>query len=366
MIVTNSLTDYLSLLNSFVPRELIAESEWRKFNHIGNILPSALTTFFGFESRLGIPEAHGDFLICADAHEAGRRVLAANSYDIDLPTELLHHPVWMNIRKFSTNWESEASPLYDKITNVWLEFDVGNETKDLPVPSCFFGPKNLYNTPAVDSEHPYKWIWENALPLLLGRSFPKSVENNIVKCFAALPENAYVFQVGLMLAREWDGVRLCIRNISPEKIIDYLKSLDWQGDLNNLQLQLNNISPLVDRIDLDIDVTEGLGDKIGLECYLNKQPQFEKRWSLFLDNLLLKGLCFPKKQQALLTYPGYIQEKMNPSLWPLSLRKISKILGDSYEWVIFKGIHHIKLNYCDAEIKEAKAYLYVSRSLIRG
>ncbi|MEO1378505.1 MAG: hypothetical protein AAFW70_30440, partial [Cyanobacteria bacterium J06635_10] len=89
-------------------------------------------------------------------------------------------------------------------------------------------------------------------------------------------------------------------------------------------------------------------------------------WNLFLDNLFLKGLCLPQKQQALLKYPGYIREKMNPSLWPVSLRKLSSILGPMYEWVIFKGLHHIKLTYCDAEFREAKAYLYVSRSLIKG
>ena len=119
MISTNSLNDYLYLLEKFVPQELIAVEEWAKINRIGKILPSGLTTFFGFESRLGIAEARGDFLICADAVEAGRRVLAANSYDIDLPDELLNNPVWMNIRKLSTNRESEDSPHYEKVSNVW-------------------------------------------------------------------------------------------------------------------------------------------------------------------------------------------------------------------------------------------------------
>ena len=366
MILVNSLNDYLNLLEKFVPQEFIAAEEWKKINRIGKILPGGLTTFFGFESRLGIAEARSDFLICADAEEAGRRVLAANSYDIDLPDELLKNPVWMNIRKFSTNWESEVSPLYKKVSNVWLEFDVEEEVKDLPVPSCFFGVHSLYGTNAVNSEHPHNWIWENALYLLLGKRLSASVEDNIIKCFAALPDNAYIFQIGLMLAREWDGVRLCIRNISVDKTIAYLKKINWPGNLDNLQQRLNHISQFLDRIDLDIDVSNSIGHKIGLECYLQKQPQFEKRWFDFLDYLIVRRLCLSEKQKALFQYPGYIQEKMNPGLWPASLRKISRILGYSYEWVIFKGIHHIKLNYYDGEFQEAKAYLYVNRSLIKG
>lgn len=361
----NYLTDYIRLISPYISPSLISKQHWTNLEKVTNTLPSALTNFFGFECRLGVPEAKADFLICSDATEAGRRVLAANAYDIDLPQELLQNPVWMNVRHFCTNWESEASPLYQKVRNIWLEFDVVDDMPKIPVPSFFFGPEFLYNLPIENDQHPHSWIWEVALPLLWGRDVPTSLNQNLARCFEVLPENAYVFQIGLMLAREWDGVRLCIRDISPNAIVDYLTSIGWQGNTKVLQRILNNLS-FMERIDLDIDIGEHVALKIGLECYLHKQPQFEESWSLLFNNLIEMGLCLPEKKQALLEYPGYIRERMNPELWPKSVKKLSWLLGSQVEWVVFKGLHHIKLTYDEAALKEAKAYLYVSRSMVKG
>jgi hypothetical protein len=366
MMAISYITEYLSLIKFYIPVELIDEEQWAKFELVGKCLPSAVTTFFGFECRLGVPEAKADFLICADASEAGRRVLAANAYDIDLSKELLQHPVWMNIRRFCTNWESEASPLYDKVRNVWLEFDVADEAPELPIPSCFFGPEYLYAAPAVEERHPHNWVWQIALPLLSGRDFPASVERNLMLCFEALPQNAYIFQIGLMLARQWDGVRLCVRDIIPSEIVPYLTRLGWEGALETLQKLVSDLSQFAERIDLNIDVTDKILPKIGLECYLLRQPQVDENWNLFLDDLVAKGLCLPHKKEALLNYPGYIRRKMSPLLWPSNLQKLSTLLDPTHEWVIFKGLHHIKLVYQDAHVQEAKAYLYVSRSLVKG
>lgn len=367
VMATDSLTDYLRLMQANIPIALISEEQWARILPLGQVLPSAVTTFFGFECRLGQPEANADFLVCADASEAGRRVLAANAYGIDLPEELFDHPVWQRIREFSTNWESEISPLYEKVQNVWLEFDVAEpDAESIPVPSAFFGPSPLFAAPAVEENHPHAWVWQQALVLLLGQPVSESLKTNLMRCFEHLPEQAYVFQIGLMLARQWDGVRLCIRDIAPAAIVPYLSCIGWQGDGDALQALLNDLSNRVDRIDLDIDISDRVLPKIGLECYLRKQPKFEPRWIQFLDFLVLRGFCLPQKHQALLQYPGYIRRRMNPDLWPSNISKLSGLLGSAYEWVIFKGLHHIKLVYQESKVKEAKAYLYVSRSLIKG
>jgi hypothetical protein len=368
VMVPDSLVSYLQLMKLHTPVELIDLEQWDRISSIGLAIPSAATTFFGFECRLGQPDAKADLLLCADATEAGRRVLAANAYSIDLPQELMQHPVWQNVRHFSTNWESEVSVLYEQVRNIWLEFDVAeSEMGEIPVPSAFFGPEPLFATPdATEEEHPYAWVWQQALPLLWGRSVSQPIVQNLIRCFAALPENAYVFQIGLMLAREWDGVRLCIRDISPAGILEFLSSVEWQGDINVLRDRLIELSDMLDRIDLDIDISDRVLPKIGLECYLRQQPKFESRWTTFLDSLLLQGLCLPQKYQSLMNYPGFIRKRMNPELWPTKLDKLSMLLGASHEWVIFKGLHHIKLVYQEASFKEAKAYLYVSRSLVKG
>jgi hypothetical protein len=365
-IATNALTDYLKLIQSHTPNTLIDAAQWRKIETIAQIFPSAVTTFFGFECRLAEPEAKADFLLCADASEAGRRVLATNAYGIDLPKELFQNPVWQQVREFSTNWESEASPLYNNVRNVWLEFDIAKASshpQPFPIPSAFFGPEPLFATPQ-DNPHPYTWVWQHALPLLLGRPVPIAVCTSLIRCFEYLPKQAYVFQIGLMLARQVDTVRLCIRDIAPDHIIPYLINLGWVGNAASLHQTLSDLSQMTDRIDLDIDVNDGILSKIGLECYWLRQPKFEARWEVFLDALVKQGLCLPEKEQALLAYPGYIREKTHPEVFPSHARKLSGLLGAAYEWVVFTGLHHIKLVYHNDRIQEAKSYLYVSRSLV--
>jgi hypothetical protein len=186
----------------------------------------------------------------------------------------------------------------------------------------------------------------------------------LMSCIEYLPEKAYIFQVGLMLARNSDAVRICIRDIAPHDIVNYLSRLNWTGHSEKLMELLNEVSQFTDRIDLDIDITDRIHPKIGLECYLHKQPKFDDRWNAFFNYLVMQGHCILQKYQALWEYPGYIRQKTASKLWPSDMRKLGGLLGSNYEWVIFKGIHHIKLVYQEDRVHEAKAYLYTSRSLI--
>ncbi|MDJ0713520.1 MAG: hypothetical protein QNJ54_04790 [Prochloraceae cyanobacterium] len=370
--VNNSLTDYLKVLRPDISSQLISSDNWSNINTVARILPSAITSFFGFECRLGIKEARADFLICADATEAGRQILASdNKYSITLPDLLGSHSIWNSIQNFSTVWNTETSPLYHRINNVWLEFDIDDSLTTIPIPSCFFGPQPIYSTFSSSENAPkdretnsHQWITQNALKVLLDRDISPQVERQLFKCIDLLPSEAYVFQIGVMLSRKSDLIRVCIRNISPKQILEYLTKINWQGSLKPLKELLDKISSFAERIDLDIDVGESVRPKIGLECYFNRQPKFEPRWQLLLDYLVENNLCIPEKRDSLLAYPGYIRQKDRQDLWPSNLLKLSQLLGAKYERIFFTGLHHIKLTYQQSKTLEAKAYLYANLSLL--
>ena len=356
--INNSLANYLKILKPQISEQLIAPKYWHNIEAVAQVLPSTITTFFGFESRLGIAEAHADFLLCADAQEMGRKILADQNYPIALAPYLYSHSVWKQIRNFAEEWNNPNSPLYQQVNNMWLEFDIEDSSANIPVPSCFFGPKPIY------AKSNYQETIDTALNLLQNQEISEGIKTKIFNCIDLLPAKAYVFQVGVMLARKSEVVRLCIRNISPEEILNYLSAINWNGSFEALQERLNKISTYAERIDLDIDVGESVLPKIGLECYLTMQPKFEPKWQLFLNYLVENGFCLKQKRNSLLAYPGYISQRQNPAYWSDDLSKIASFLGSGYETVFFKGLHHIKLTYQESKFLEAKAYLYVSQSLL--
>jgi hypothetical protein len=364
-----SLTNYLNLVKPFVSDRLIDADGWADIEAIAQYLPSQLTNFFGFECRLGVEAAKADFLLCIGAGDRGQDLLTGREPNDAFPDRLFEQPVWDQIRNFVTCWHDQTSTLHQHVNNIWLEFDVTGNLAQLPVPSCFFGSKSIRNdvspghSDAASDAH--TWVSRTAIRLLKGRSIPPGVERQLFRCLHALPDGAHVFQVGLMLARNSDQLRLCLRDISPVQIGDYLSQVGWSGSICNLQSLLQNLSNFVERIDLDLDVDEtGVAPKIGLECYLSVQPKFEPRWSSFLNYLVGLSLCLPQKQEALLAYPGFVREKTHREQFPSDLLKLSQFLGSGHEIVFMRGLHHIKVVYQGDRPLEAKAYCWVTHRLL--
>lgn len=362
--INSSLTDYIKLVEPYTSSALISPETWLKIKAVADFLPRNITSFFGFECPLTIAEPQSDFLICTDAEPSESKILASENGE--LPLALISAPIWEQINQFSKEWQNQVSILHQQVNNIWLEFDINDYHSDLPLPSCFFGAQSLYSrkSPHVNiAENRYEWVTGKALPLLLNDNLPESVAANFCHCLDFLPQEAYVFQIGLMLARKIKNqVRVCIRNISPGEIPEYLQEIGWTGSVDILKGFLRELSGLVDRIDLDIDVGETVAPKIGLECYLLEQPKLEPRWQLFLNYLVDRNLCLSSKQAALLAYPGFIREKNYQGVWPSYLSK--KVRENSSEVVFFRRINHIKIVYQEDQPQLAKAYLAMEYFLI--
>ena len=365
----NTLADTLAVLGPDLPPALISPENLAHIAATVQHLPGAVTTFFGFECALSDETPQADFLIRVTPNEVGASILAGRSASAGLPASWQAHPIWQRILAFCQNWTTPDSPLHNQIHNIWLEFDINHEsphpglseasTDDIPAPSCFLGPKGCNQATAQNFKNSNVAA---ALRILQDQPLSSAVENNLRRCLAQLPAGASVFQVGVMLARPTEAIRLCIWDILPAQIPAYLASLDWPGTGDDLAALISTLSRFVDVITLDLDVGPTILPKIGLECYFNtyRQPACEPRWPLFLAYLVETGLCCPAKRDGLLAYPGWAQPDSHQAGWPDHLTP-SPLLAGCYQTGFIKGVHHLKITYQPEQPWQAKAYLYVGQ-----
>ena len=364
----STLNEYLDIVKPSMPQALIGNDGWANIESVCQLLPNQITSFFGFECRLTETANQADFLLCIGDKEIGRDILAGNHSRFSLPQELSDHPVWQHIQQFTTQWLEPDSPLNQHVSNIWLEFDVDGPAETPPVPSCFFGSESIYTDTDIDIDTPnsdHTWVTQTAMQQLQGHRVDAQVEQQLFRCLEALPSGTHVFQVGLMLARCSEQVRICLRGISTTQTLEYLQRIGWPGSLQALKSLLLEVVEQVDRIDVDLDVgCQGVSAKLGLECYINRQPQLEPKWISFLDYLVNKGWCLGEKRQALLDYPGYTRQRDYSGRWPVHFVKLSQWVGDGSETVFFRGLHHIKLVVVSDHVQDVKAYCWVKPHLL--
>ena len=363
---TDSFEEYLRPVAASVPPKLISPSAFRDIASVARVLPATLAyNMFIFECRLAEMAPRADFSVVATPSR-GRESLAGFHPTSTLAARLMSDPVWSRVADFAVRWADPSSALYRAVDNVWLEFDVDGAPAVIPIPSVFFGlqPSGQEGASRVAYERVvdgYRATAEKAIGLLSGSELAPRKLETLSDCFRALSSAEHVLQVGLMLSRGAEAVRLCIKLRSVERIVEYLAKVGWPGSEADVVGVLEPIASLVDYVCLDIDVGETVHHKIGLECSFGgkKQPRTEPRWGVFLDSLVRDGLCTADKRDALLAYPGYVDENAEGIPWPRALRRASQLFGGRSLSMYIRSLKHVKIVYQPGEGLEAKAYLAV-------
>jgi hypothetical protein len=330
-------------------RGLIDGASLQSIRRTASALPAMLSEFFGFECQLGTPDGLADFLVCAEAAAGGRDVLSGAWPGWDYP-KFQHDPIWNRVRNFAELWSNPQLPLFDGVQTVWLEFDTGHDWHGVPRPSIFFGSETLRGVAGTE------WLTACALPVLNAGPLDTAHRDAILRCLAALPENAKIFQVGLMAARAPCITRLCIRGMAAEQIIPYLNSVGWPGSLSALRETVTTLAGQANRIDLDLDVEGQVRPKLGLEIYYALGQESPDKLISFLEN---EGYCVPEKAKALRSWQGLTLETLHSDVWPPELLRASAFMGGRVKSAFVRWLHHVKFVFEPGCPLRAKAYLGV-------
>ena len=335
---------YLDALCTSLSPTLVPPDSLQRIRRVARSLPFGLTYFFGFECPLGASRAPTDVLFAVRRRQA---------------RELVHcDPTWRPLRAFARSWSDPTGVLHDRVANIWLEFDTEQVPASGPVgpPSVFFATEDV---PGPDRRLP-SWCVDTALGVLRGGDLASPERTMLQHCVEQLPAPARVFQVGSMLARPGSGTRICVRDLDAQQIPRYLHSIGRPDDDGVLTGLLEEFAPLVDAVDLDIDVGERVGPKVGLELRYEPRDVPLTRLDALFARLVELGVCSQAQREAVSAYPGTLAPTgADAAQWPRPLVEMSRLLGGRAAGLLRRAVHHVKLVHEPGRPVSAKAYLEV-------
>lgn len=321
-------------------------------------LPAFISSFFGYEVRLQDPSARADFLLCVHKQPGGAFLASEKQL---LPARYLETDAWRNLSSFAREWMRPESTLHRLVENMWLEFDVVGPFADVPVPFAFFKPTGH----TLGRSGDVSWVCDG-IQALTGKPVPARTEACLRRVVRSLPPDGRVFQVApMMMGRASEAIRLCIRDVGPQQFAPFLKRIGWPGDSEEVLSEIAWMQHFIDGLAINIDVSDEISPKLGLECYINFDGRVLSRTKALMDELADRQLCLPDKRDDILRYHGWADQRTNIEGWPVHLFAESALTRREEISVFWRKLHHVKLVLQPGREMEAKAYLLVCHNWLR-
>lgn len=360
-----SLQDSLPIIYLALDNNIVTSNNWVEISSTAKILPGIPTVSdVILECRLTKELSNTDISIAfsKDSKDMVSRYFDTMSKIIDTSLS------WEKVDKLVKKWVDKNSVLYGNIESIWLEFDANNTVDALPEPSVFFAPFKSVHTEIHDGFARYNWVIPEVLEWLMPNLINNKTRKCLENCFDFLPVGSSIAYVGVMLPRksESNAVRLCVQHISILKVIDYLTSVGWVDLNKELEILLIELAVFTDYVVISLSIDNIIQTKIGIECYIDKQPNFTSKWQSFFDFLVRRNLCIADKSNSLLEWPGYTEEKSCREQWPENLSSASTFVNSNLRSAIVRTINHIKIVYQPLMPLEAKAYLWFGHRWIKN
>lgn len=323
-----NLLKYINAIIPGLPNKIISAATHRQVLNLAALFNDFAASEYIMESLLATDNAEVDFSFRVLSEE--KECLSNGLRSTDF-SNLAVDETWRRVIDFVHYWPQD-------IADIWLEMDSSEYGKQIPQPCFFFNAQNVVKSRNIDPT----LLFVSLLPLI-GPDRLDSLKDNLVNVIQQLPSGAGLFQVGTMLARHRDRVRIFTAELNREQVVNYLSAIGWNGPWAHLDEIFNLVHDYSDgQYILDFDVTEqGVSEKIGINFGLKDKPTL----SAFLDNLVLHQLCTAGKKEGVLNWSG----------------SQGSFLGPDYGFTaLIKDISHFKASLAPEEGIKVKAYLRFS------
>lgn len=302
-----STTISSSLKDFYVPEleGLIGIECFNKIAKFTERFPEKLSPFFGYEIQLGNNNDQADFLFCISDPSSFRNYVNSEispSRENNFDSETI-----IGLENFSLLWLDESSNLKNPINNIWFEFDYQEIEKKRPKACFFFGPKiNLNHLEVL-------LLTEKVFFKIFGKTVPVETLKKLLEIYRVLGKHSIISQIGMMNSRNDDNLRLFIQGKNKGWIIPFLTEMDYPHIENAALISMLDIcNQNASKVDLDIDISEKIGENLGIECYFNSTEKVLK----FLEMLVGRGLATTQKSELLKKYIQSLKREKVKSFQP--------------------------------------------------
>lgn len=294
-----------------------------------------------------------------ECHLSAARVDVSQGISIYAHEKHLLHRVldssstWGSLRPFLEHWSDSRSLLHQHIAHLWFEFDLDESGEELPLPGVFL------RLPKLPPQEMVSLVLQILADLQPDSPFHQN--QHLLSYFEAVPPDAVVTYMGIMLSRPQPKLRLNIRGLKPAQVWDYLETCRWSHPPNEVVQTTLNLSK---DFALTLDIAEDITSRIGFECIGGNQYHFDEGWERLVNHLVDNGLCTATQSAALRQWVGYMTPQTSMVDWPIHLILAAIAQGEDWFDVIFRKLSHLKLVYNPPHGLELKAYLEVRHQFL--
>ena len=345
-----TMGDLLGRFRGRISPILIGEREWERILECAGKLPITMGAQpFGFELPLHEGRPAADFGVSL---ASGNR--SGDFFEERARTDESDETARAVCRLFR-EMEAQDSPLRDIVgRKLMLEYDMDSAPGGKnSLPGLFLRPgeRTLYGGTGLQND---VGIVVDALVSAVGWEGIAAERENAERVYLAQPEDTRLDSFGVFPSRE-RTIRLAVMDFKSQgEICSYLENIGWPGRLPAVDALISRFQERADivRTGANLDVREeGVGPTLGLTLIVKHRYTKDSRswldglsdWDSFLEALGHEDLVVPEKIEAL---AGWVS-------------KPTTLFAKSGQFILLRGIHHIKLVISGNRLEQAKAYVFM-------
>jgi hypothetical protein len=306
-----TLEHILRLCEKRISDTLISPDAFQAICQVASSFPITLSRFMGFECRLNVPSTDAGFAFNVLSDSPGWAIMAGADALYRLPDACLEQTTWQRLSSLCQQTLDDASPLYQSLSTLWLEFDIDQNLVGIPVPDVFISSSDDPQPRRTQSAKPgLQLLFEN----LLGSPPSPQLMHNVRRCIQMPRYEGMFNQLAVLMGRRGQAIRAVMTFKLLDSCLAFVNALGWIGNAVELKAQIGWTAGIVDEYRLQIDFTDDpycmIVPRIGIEpCFENDgYARNDPRWVPLLDGFVKEGQCVPEKRDALLDFCGQSYE----------------------------------------------------------